>query len=69
MTLHNINSYLEKMLEFRLLNLHSKIENQEKFCCDDGLCIDSKYACDMSQQCRGLKKKSLQNCLKMNYSW
>lgn len=53
----NTNFHLGKMLEFKLLNLHLKIENQDKFCCDDGLCIDSKYACDMSIQCQGLKTK------------
>ena len=37
--------------DYRSLNLHSLTEETGKFCCEDGLCIDSGLVCDDVENC------------------
>ena len=36
---------------WRKLILHQEVEQPGKFCCDDGVCIDSDLVCDENQHC------------------
>ena len=47
---------LAHQLENRNLSFYLNFGDQRKFCCDDGVCIDSEYACDMSKHCPGKQR-------------
>ena len=36
---------------WRKLILHQEVEQPGKFCCDDGVCINSDLVCDENQHC------------------
>ena len=39
--------------DYRSLNLHARVEETGKFCCETGLCIDSGVVCDDVENCAG----------------
>ena len=39
--------------DYRTLNLHLAVPNFGKFCCESGLCIDSRLVCDEVDNCPG----------------
>ena len=55
---------------WRTLILHQEVEQPGKFCCDDGVCIDSDLVCDENQHCEDNSDE--RNCnmieLKDNYN-
>ena len=37
---------------WRKMNLHQKVKQLGKFCCEDGICIDSEHRCDGNNNCK-----------------
>ena len=50
-TVYYFYIFTENGSDFKNLHLHLKVEKPGKFCCNDGVCIDSKYVCDQVPHC------------------